>query len=81
MSGPTVGGSFGKDDRAPRAVSKPYFQKLCPQPTMIRSNEVNDELGSHADASVMMQAWAETLKESESTCIQVGESDQIFSYM
>ncbi|KAL5494872.1 hypothetical protein ACEPAI_334 [Sanghuangporus weigelae] len=81
IAGPTVGGSFGKGDPAPRAVSKPYYEKMCPEPTLIRSNEVNDGLGSDPDASVMMQAWAETLKETSSKCIEVGNSDQVFSFM
>ncbi|EJD03536.1 uncharacterized protein FOMMEDRAFT_81968 [Fomitiporia mediterranea MF3/22] len=81
ISGPTVGGSFGKGDKAPRAVTKLHYQKLCPKPLTMKSNHVNDKLDPYADASVMMKAWAEKLRQTRAKCIEVGPSNQIFSYM
>ncbi|KAH8119783.1 hypothetical protein DFH11DRAFT_1499667 [Phellopilus nigrolimitatus] len=79
IAGPTAGGPFGPGDRSPRSVSKEYFRKVCPHPTVIRSDEVNDNLGS-ADASVMMTAWLEKLR-GLPRCVEVAESNQVFDYM
>ncbi|KAI5118056.1 hypothetical protein M0805_005902 [Coniferiporia weirii] len=81
ISGPTVGGPFGENDGTPRSVNKEFFQKVCPNPTLIKSDEVNEALGSSAGAKVMMEAWSKKLRETPARCIEVGQSSQIFDYM
>ncbi|THH11621.1 hypothetical protein EW145_g565 [Phellinidium pouzarii] len=81
IAGPTVGAPFGEDEIIPRSVTKEYFQRVCPQPALIKSDDVNGLLGTSASAEVMMKAWSDLLRKMPERCVEVGQSNQIFDYM
>ncbi|OCH92998.1 hypothetical protein OBBRIDRAFT_790721 [Obba rivulosa] len=79
ISGPAVGGPFPADDPAPRAVAKEYWDAVCPEPTVISSDEVTRTLEVDASAETILEAWVARLNASEARCIEIArDSEQIF---
>ncbi|KDQ62949.1 hypothetical protein JAAARDRAFT_202479 [Jaapia argillacea MUCL 33604] len=82
ITGPTAGAPYppGSDPEAPRAVSKEYFDRVCPHPKIIHSDEVLSQLPPDATASQILQGWVEKLDSIEDRCVEVdSQSRQIFS--
>ncbi|KAG1738934.1 uncharacterized protein EDB91DRAFT_1288158 [Suillus paluster] len=81
IGGPIIGSSFPPGDPAPRAVSQEYFKKVCPNPTIIDSWEVNEHLRLNANvpALEMFEKWVEKLNSIDDPCIEMKrESFQLF---
>lgn len=79
MSGPTIGGPFPPGDPAPRAVTKEYFDEVCPHPTVIHSDEVSSQLPGDSSAQMMFDKWIEKLRTAD-RCVEIDrDSLQIFS--
>lgn len=80
-AGPLIGGPFPPGDDAPRAVSKNFFNEVCPNPTVIDSGEVNEPLRYDNDigAQYMMDRWIEKLNSIADPCVEIAqESYQLF---
>ncbi|KAJ7574375.1 hypothetical protein C8J56DRAFT_803188 [Mycena floridula] len=78
ISGPLIGGESGP--QVPRAVSREYFQTVCPNPIVLSSTEVS--LGEVPSAIALLNAWVEKLGKMEDRCIQISkDSRPIFDYM
>jgi hypothetical protein len=78
ISGPLIGGPFEPGDDAPRAVSKNYFNEVCPksQRTIIDTEEVNDEkirYSETAGASFMFDRWVEKLNSIDNPCVEISQ--------
>jgi hypothetical protein len=81
ISGPIIGSSFDLGDPTPRAVSREYFKKVCPNPTIIDSITVNEHLRLNPDvpASTIFDKWVELLNSINDPCVEIEEvSFQIF---
>jgi hypothetical protein len=69
-----VGGALPPGDTAPRFVSKDFFRKVCPNPTIIHSSEVNDDRMRFSDdvpASFVFEKWVEKLNSIDDPCVQL----------
>ena len=83
-TGPLIGGHFEPGDDAPRAVSKNYFNEVCPpsKRTILDTEEVNNEsirYSETAGASFMFDRWVEKLNSIDNPCVEIAqESFQLF---
>ncbi|EKM61659.1 uncharacterized protein PHACADRAFT_83052 [Phanerochaete carnosa HHB-10118-sp] len=81
ISGPIVGGPFTDVDATPRAIAKAHWDKICPKPTKINSEEVRAIHGSGANAARIEEAWLGYLSKIDDPCVEVTEnSGNIFHY-
>ncbi|KAG1878746.1 hypothetical protein C8R48DRAFT_688255 [Suillus tomentosus] len=81
ISGPIIGSSFPPGDAAPRAVSREYFKKVCPSPTIIDSWDVNEHLrlDDNVPALEIFEKWVERLNSIDDPCVEIRqESYQLF---
>lgn len=79
--GPIIGSSFPPGDAAPRAVSREYFKKVCPNPTIIDSWVVNEHLrlDDNVPALEIFEKWVERLNSIDDPCVEIRqESYQLF---
>ncbi|TDL26368.1 hypothetical protein BD410DRAFT_836268 [Rickenella mellea] len=80
VSGPLAGAAFPDDNPNPRSVTKEYFEKVCPNPTILSGDDVPDAVDS-TDANFIMQKWIEKLQNTEDRCVKLqGNHAQIFPY-
>jgi hypothetical protein len=84
LGGVMVGGKMPPGDTTPRAVSKDFFNKVCPNPTIIQVKEVNDDrmrFDESVPASEIFEKWLEKINSIEDPCVEIDpNSDQIFEY-
>ncbi|KAF9244158.1 hypothetical protein BU15DRAFT_86106 [Melanogaster broomeanus] len=81
ISGPIVGSSFDLGDPTPRAVSREYYEKVCPNSTLIDSWTINEHLRHDPDvpASQIFDLWVEKLDSMNDSCVEMQRgSFQIF---
>ncbi|KAH9935714.1 uncharacterized protein B0H18DRAFT_1082401 [Fomitopsis serialis] len=81
IQGPIVGAPFTADPEAPRAVMKEFWDKVCPNPTIIRNEDVLAMMDSdrQTTASSTLQKWLEVLKAIDDPCVEVAKDPrQIF---
>ena len=79
LLGPTAGGPFPEGDPAPRAVTKEFWDIVCPNPRVIDSYEVSDHLSQEATALELLEAWVQKLDEIGDRCVEVSrDSLQLF---
>ncbi|KAG0698213.1 hypothetical protein DFH29DRAFT_983956 [Suillus ampliporus] len=61
-----------------------FFRKVCPNPTVIRTSEVNDDnmrFSEDVPASLLFEKWLEKINSIDDPCLEVdAESDAIFEY-
>jgi hypothetical protein len=83
-TGPLIGGPFEPGDDAPRAVSKNYFNDVCPpsKRTIIDTKDVNDEkirYSKNTGASFMFDRWVEKLNSIDNPCVEIAHNSfQLF---
>ncbi|KII84728.1 hypothetical protein PLICRDRAFT_179075 [Plicaturopsis crispa FD-325 SS-3] len=78
ISSPINGGPLPPDDNGPLSVSREYFNEVCPNRTIVSSNEVNDGMSSPS-AGLVYEQWLEKLSAIEDPCVEVDRnSNQIF---
>lgn len=81
-AGPVVGGPWPPGDYTPLAVSKEFFHKVCPKPTVLRVSDINTDDMRFSDdvpASYVFEKWVETINSVEDPCLMVDpNSNQIF---
>ncbi|KAI6014964.1 hypothetical protein EDC04DRAFT_2952265 [Pisolithus marmoratus] len=81
ISGPIIGSSWPPGDPTPRSVSREYFRRVCPQPLVIDSNEINEKLrlDTTVPASVIFDKWVDKLNSIRDPCVEIKRSSfQIF---
>ncbi|KAH9830479.1 uncharacterized protein C8Q71DRAFT_367854 [Rhodofomes roseus] len=81
IRGPAVGDPFPPGDNASLAVVKEYFDKVCPEPTVISSDVVGKTLDGDASAQTVLEAWVAKLRAMDDhPCIEIErDTQQIFS--
>jgi len=75
-----VGGTLPPGDTAPRFVSKDFFNKVCPNPTILHASDVNDDhmrFDDSVPAAYVFEKWVEKVNSIEDPCLQV-EGSPIF---
>lgn len=81
-TGPVVGGPWPSGDDTPRSVSREFFRKVCPNPTVLQVSNVNtDEMrfGDDISAAYVFEKWVETINSIEDPCLMLDpSSNQIF---
>ncbi|KAL1951083.1 hypothetical protein VTO73DRAFT_232 [Trametes versicolor] len=82
VRGPTVGEPLASGVFAPLAVSREYFNHLCPHKTTLRRNQVHSRLPAPASAFDITERWMSVLKATEDHCVESasGDSDPIFTH-
>ncbi|KAH7920519.1 hypothetical protein BV22DRAFT_1107628 [Leucogyrophana mollusca] len=84
ISGPVVGGELPPEDHTPRAVSKDFFQTICPNPTILQVSEINDDYLRYDEtvsAAVIFDKWVQKLNSIDDPCVQLDANNgQIFDY-
>ncbi|EGN95083.1 hypothetical protein SERLA73DRAFT_187372 [Serpula lacrymans var. lacrymans S7.3] len=73
ISGPIIGATSPPGDDVPRSVSREYFKKVCPNPTIIDSAVINEELrtNSNVPASYIFDKWVEKLNSIDDPCVEI----------
>ncbi|KDR71316.1 hypothetical protein GALMADRAFT_75159 [Galerina marginata CBS 339.88] len=80
IAGPTVGGSWGPNDSAPRSVTEKWYEVVCPpeKRRIINTRDVKPGLGD-ATGAVVFATWQKILLEAPEPCIEIqpsiGEGD------
>ncbi|KAF8625518.1 hypothetical protein AX17_006830 [Amanita inopinata Kibby_2008] len=81
LAGPVAGGSMGGGNKdVPRAVSKEYFDVVCPEKTVINGDKMKKRLEG-ATAGEIVSAWVKELDSVGDRCIEIEKgTGQIFDY-
>ncbi|EIW79022.1 hypothetical protein CONPUDRAFT_155708 [Coniophora puteana RWD-64-598 SS2] len=84
VGGPMVGGELPPGDTTPRAVSRSFFHRVCPNPTIVNVKDVNtDEIVfGDVSASSIFEMWVQKINSIDDQCIQLEGSHNlpIFDY-
>lgn len=82
VSGPIIGSAFDPGDPTPRAVHKEYFNKVCPNPTIVASDSVVSEhlrYDNNVPASQIFDLWVDKLNSINDPCVEIQlDSPQLF---
>ena len=77
-----VGGALGPGDNTPLSVSKYFFDKVCPNSTVIRVEDVNTERMRFSETAPLTEtfdAWVEILERNDDPCLMLDpQSNQVF---
>ncbi|KIJ11109.1 hypothetical protein PAXINDRAFT_164153 [Paxillus involutus ATCC 200175] len=84
LGGLMVGGPMPEGDDTPRAVSKEFFHKVCPNPTVLQVPDINtDEMRFSDDISAaqVFDIWVEKINSIEDPCLMLDPTNnQVFEY-
>ena len=79
-----VGGSWPHGDQTPLSVSREFFHKVCPNPTVLHTSHINSEEVRFNDdilASYLFEKWVEKINLMDDPCIMLDPSgNAIFEY-
>ncbi|KDR82446.1 hypothetical protein GALMADRAFT_237772 [Galerina marginata CBS 339.88] len=72
ISGPSVGGSWGPNDPAPRSISEKWYEVVCPpeRRRIINTHEVKPALVNET-GSVVFATWQKILLDAPESCIEI----------
>lgn len=80
--GPLIGAPFPDGGDVPRAVSKNYFQEVCPNRTIIDTEDVIEEKSRYDEnvgSSYIFDKWVEKLNAIQDPCVEILQSSlQVF---
>ncbi|KAH9894968.1 hypothetical protein C8Q73DRAFT_790163 [Cubamyces lactineus] len=78
---PIVGEPFAPGDNAPLAVSRDYFDHLCPNKVEFARQELHANLTSPNSVAEITEKWASLLKNLDESCVQSTlDSGPIYSH-
>ncbi|KAI0780428.1 hypothetical protein BD413DRAFT_464442 [Trametes elegans] len=81
IRGPSTGDPFHQGKRAHRAISRDYFEKICPDKLTIHRDEVQKHLANPSNAQVVTDAWLARLADVQDPCVESHkESGQLYDY-
>lgn len=69
-----VGGPWPPGDDTPLSVSKEFFHKVCPNPTVLQTTDINtDEMrfGEDIPAAYVFEKWVEAINSMEDPCLML----------
>ena len=77
-----IGGPFLQDDTTPLAIHKQFFERICPQPTILDTEIVRRRINNDkASALTILNAWVDYIKSIEDPCVEIGRhADRVFDY-
>jgi hypothetical protein len=82
LAGPLVGYPYANSTIAhthPRAVSRHYYNRVCPDPYILDSAAIKDILPSNATAMQTMNAWIDKLRSIGDRCVEIKkDTPQLF---
>ncbi|TBU44070.1 hypothetical protein BD309DRAFT_959243 [Dichomitus squalens] len=70
IRGPIVGEPFPDNVHASPAVSRVYFDQVCPKKLKLARNAVHADLVSKFSAELVTDAWVTTIREIEDPCVE-----------
>lgn len=77
-----VGGPWPLGDNTPLSVSKEFFRKVCPKPTVLKVSDINTyemRFSDDVSAAYVFEKWVETINAVEDPCLMIDpNSNQIF---
>ncbi|KZT10756.1 uncharacterized protein LAESUDRAFT_721130 [Laetiporus sulphureus 93-53] len=72
LGGPTVGAPMLAAPDAPLAVTKEFWDEVCPHATVIKDDDVVTSVdGSPTTAGMKVEKWLEKLRTTEDRCVEV----------
>ncbi|KAJ3571211.1 hypothetical protein NP233_g3911 [Leucocoprinus birnbaumii] len=84
VAGPLAGQPFSNLTIArthPRAVSKHYFDQVCPEPYLLDPRPILETLGKTASAVKIMSTFREKLQNLNDSCVEIQkDTTQVFDY-
>ncbi|KAG6329389.1 hypothetical protein ID866_9700 [Astraeus odoratus] len=82
VGGPMVGGPWPAGDGTPRAVNKHFFEKVCPNPTVIHVSDINTDQMRFTDSAVsVFSKWVEVINAVDDPCLMLHPSgNQVFEF-
>ncbi|KAH7924168.1 hypothetical protein BV22DRAFT_1067370 [Leucogyrophana mollusca] len=78
LGGPMVGGEMPYGDNTPRAVAPGFFEKVCPNPTVLRVEDINDHymrFDDGASATLVFDTWVKKINSVEDPCVKIDKND------
>lgn len=80
LAGPMAGGPFPPSSGGSPAVIPEFFDRVCPNPTVIDRDTISGALGD-ASAATIFQAWLDGLERIEDRCVEIkANTPQIFDF-
>ncbi|KAI0351363.1 hypothetical protein OH77DRAFT_1411302 [Trametes cingulata] len=70
LRGPIVGEPFPPGNHPPPAVSKTYYEHICPTPVDIRHDEVLSSPETPHTVETVVEAWSNKLQAIDAPCVQ-----------
>ncbi|KAI0633646.1 hypothetical protein C8Q77DRAFT_1217981 [Trametes polyzona] len=81
LNGPIVGDPFPHTHNAPRAVTKTYFDQLCPSKVELERSKIHSNLSSPNSVQEITQQWTSVLKDLDEPCVEASQaSGPIYSH-
>ncbi|KIJ65219.1 hypothetical protein HYDPIDRAFT_111127 [Hydnomerulius pinastri MD-312] len=75
LSGPMVGGELPPNDPTPLAVSKDFFHRVCPNPTVLQVSDVSG--WTDADTvEFIMDKWVQKITSIDDPCLQFADTKE-----
>lgn len=85
LSGPIAGQSYSDSAIAqthPRAVSRRYFEQICPEPYILEPRALLEALGNNSSAVEIMSVFVKQLQSITDRCVEIQkDTTQVFDYM
>ena len=76
-----MGGPFLDGDATPRAVTRAYFEKICPHPTLVREPDVREMYPPGSSAVKIVETWRDHLATIDDPCVEVTREGNIFTIL
>ena len=84
LTGPMVGGPWPPGDETPLSVSREFFHKVCPNPTVLQVSDTNNDDMRFSDdipATYVFEKWVEKINSIDDPCLMLDPSNNaIFEY-
>lgn len=82
LGGPLVGGPRPPGDNTPRSVNKHFFERVCPNPTVVHVSDVNTNDMRFSDTvpvTDVFNTWVDTINAIDDPCVMLGPNgNQVF---
>lgn len=82
VAGPLVGQPYANSTTSlehPRAVSRHYYNRVCPEPYVLNSEVVRKTIPADASALETMNIWIEKLRSIKDRCVEIEkDTPQLF---
>ncbi|KAI6008585.1 hypothetical protein EDC04DRAFT_2581965 [Pisolithus marmoratus] len=82
LGGPMVGGSMLPGDDTPRSVNKHFFERVCPNPTVVHVSDVNTydmRFSEVMPVTDVFNTWVDTINAIDDPCVMLDPTgNQVF---